>query len=100
MLINYQKRLLASPLSHPRLQQQIGSEGVTSIEPQKLAETVDEERKKQLRAGGRLLASDKSAFSMSYGGLNRRRKPGLGLPGSGWFDRQRAMLRESERARA
>ena len=87
-------------MSHPRLQTQVGESGVSGLEQKKLAETVDEGRKKQLRAGGRLLASDQSAFSMSFAGLNRRQKPGLGLPGAGWFDRERAKLRESDRPHA
>lgn len=70
---------------------------MSNVDTDKLATILDEGRKKQLRAGGRLLASDKSAFTMSYAGLNTRLKPGLGLPGAGWFDRHRSKQREADR---
>lgn len=73
---------------------------MSGLEQKELAESTDNARKAQLRAGSRLLASDRSAFSMSFAGLNKRQKPGLGLPGAGWFDRERARLRESDRPRA
>ena len=56
-------------------------------------------QQKKLRAGHRPLTSDKSPITLTRGRLYKRRNPGLGLPGSGWFNRERSNLREGEQQR-
>lgn len=95
------QRLIAEPLAHPKVRLEV--EAITASEEAdraKMAAAFDEGTRRQLRAGDRLPASDKSATSSTYGALNRRRNPGLGLPGAGWYERQRAKLRDRERTSA
>lgn len=59
----------------------------------------DSARQTRLRAGSRPVASEKSAFKSSSGAILRHNKIGLGLPGAGWYERQRAKLREKGSSR-
>ncbi|KAL5533890.1 hypothetical protein ACEPAG_350 [Sanghuangporus baumii] len=94
------QRLIAEPLSHAKVREEVGT--ITNLAEEhraKLAAAFEKGSQTKLHAGDRLPASDKSAFSLAYGSLNRRRNPGLGLPGAGWFEREREKLREHERER-
>ena len=62
----------------------------------KLVTAFEEGSRRKLHAGDRLPTSDKSATKLTYGALNRRRNPGLGLPGAGWYEREREKLREQQ----
>ena len=64
-----------------------------------LVAAFEESQQKKLRPGSRLLDSDASPLSLTKAGLYKRRNPGLGLPGTGWFSRERAKLRDRERQR-
>ncbi|KAI5121820.1 hypothetical protein M0805_003256 [Coniferiporia weirii] len=96
------KHLIAEPLGHPKVRQQLEEtvDNIKGADSEKLTAAYEEGRRRKLRAGERVPASDRSALSLSYGALNRRRNAGLGLPGTGWYERQRTKLRENERPRS
>ena len=95
-----QKSLIAEPFSHPQVRRHLGDEAdaVKDKGGEKIASAYLENRPKAASIGRREPSSDASALSLSYGTLRRRQNSGLGLPGAGWYDRQRAAIRERQRS--
>lgn len=92
----YMNELVAEPFSHVGLRKFVEEKD----KREHLLDAYQTMKKKRMYAGQRTPTSDSSALSLSRGALSTRRKPGLGLPGSGWFQRQREVLRREESAGA
>ena len=75
------------------------AENIKHAEGEKVAVAYLENRQKVHTVGRRMPSSNDSALSLSYGALRKRRNPGLGLPGAGWYERQRAVIKEKQRRR-
>ena len=92
--------MIAEPLSDSKIRDAIeASTGNNKPDGKMLVAAFEESQQKKLRPGSRLLDSDASPLSLTKAGLYKRRNPGLGLPGTGWFSRERTKLRDRERQR-
>ena len=85
--------MVAEPLAHVGVRRFVEEKDKQSD----LLEAYENMSKARTAAGVRAPTTDKSAYSLSKGVLLRRKHHGLGLPGAGWFERERAKLREHER---
>ena len=91
-LIRFQDQLVAEPIAHVGVRRFV-EEGEKRGE---LISNFESMKKERTVAGARQPTADSSVYSLSRGVLFRRRKPGLGLPGAGWFQRERGKLRSRE----
>jgi len=90
----YINKLAAEPLAHVGIRTYVEE----TEKRDELLSTYDAMKQRRAPAGAREPASDRSAYSISSGSLLRRRNPGLGLPGGGWYERERTKLRQNEKA--
>jgi len=88
----YIGQLAAEPLAHVGVRRYVEDEEKRGDH----LSTYESMKKERTIAGSRQPATDASVYSLSRGVLFRRRKAGLGLPGAGWFQRERGKLRSQE----